>query len=1126
MAKEVLKQKRKNLLNINKNGPEIFMNRNFVDLYKFFTNEEIVDFIENKSLYEIKINKMDILNKISGMLTNSQTIEELQLIADKYFFSIKIEIPDDLKGNFITYRNQIVKKLVKERGNEIDLLFKYSKSAAKEYYESSKWCLYLCYGLLEGNVSSLNNFQVSLRSPLICLPIQVHKENNATICIFKRSDTCVDNEILRIFIHDLINVVLFSNEETEELNFSTQDYFENICSKINDCGIDSEHKLILKINKTDFSKQKIGLKICKSAFIGFFMPVGGKMLEDYDNIINSDYAFPINNNMFDNISVGEQIYENDDVIEINRPLNLIQKKAVLSSMNTNTLIYGPPGTGKSEVVTNILTNYIMEKENVLIVSEKKAALDVIVDRLGKIKNITMATYDDENKQAFYDQILNLHKMIINANPISLNVDNRRYLNIVKYFDEIDSLIKTCQNKNIDINNQFLKLFNEMDINNFDEYENICNLILAKLNNDSSMLPEYIKNFKKFDEIFLELKNRYGVNNNFSFLFNLSNLEKLLEKYNAIDSDVKQYKLLKNFYDSNEIKIPFTFGNKILKDEIEWKNIFLNIIKTIYEEKIPFFIGYEKIKKLLLLPNDQIMNVFFFKEIKKNININFLHSIKSNTISIQQLVEDYWFYKTNLAISVNSLVCDHYLYLLKQKLMQSTQLQQKWIELVRKANLPKKLNFSKIIKEYYELLKIIFPVWILSPDNVASFIPLNQNEFKCGIFDEASQVRLERGIPLVYRCTNSIVSGDDKQLKPTSFFASLVETDDIPEEELDNVESLLDKAKTSNWVECTLSNHYRSVSEQLIYFSNKYIYENNLLCITKNGCFAKAIDVYNIDGIYDRSTNTNLEEAKKAIELINENYNKYEKIVVITFNQKQASLIENMAMDNLMLNDKIDKYLLKIKSLENIQGDEGDLVIISTTFAKDIEGKFIQNFGPINQSNGKNRINVMVTRAKEKMIVVKSFMAEDITNTNNENTYILKMFFAYIESLQEQSEIIDNNILHDIKNESELSKNVALALENKLDLKKVSVVKFYPVGTHMYDVAILDNNKNVVIALSIDEIMKLKDYGNNKKYWMDELDQQKYFQDRGYKILRINQIEWWLNSQSIIEKINVYILKNT
>ena len=419
--------------------------------------------------------------------------------------------------------------------------------------------------------------------------------------------------------------------------------------------------------------------------------------------------------------------------------------------------------------------------------------------------------------------------------------------------------------------------------------------------------------------------------------------------------------------------------------------------------------------------------------------------------------------------------------------------------------------------FYSILKFVYPIWILSPDNVANYIPLKQHEFTVGIFDEASQMRVERSIPLIYRCTRNIVSGDDKQLRPSRFFAANTTIDEeslTSSEELDNVESLLDKAKIANWSSFTLMNHYRSDCEELINFSNKYIYDSKLLCITKNGVFNnKPIEVIQMPEttVYDRSTNTNPDEAKKVVDIVKSN-EQYKKIVIITFNQKQADLIQNMCYQFPFLTARIEADTLRIRSIENVQGDEADLVVISTTFGTDADGKFLQNFGPVGQSGGKNRINVMVTRAKEKMIVVKSFKSDAITSTNNDNLFILKMFLFYVENLQDNKNIITAETAQSIDKPI----NQTIANELASQIPDCEIKTNYAIGSHNFNIAILKDGKIKQLIL-FDELSNLQS-NTNIESWVDSFDNQKYYIDRGYNVLRFNEIEWNFAKQTIINKI--------
>ncbi|MDE6289848.1 MAG: DNA2/NAM7 family helicase, partial [Ureaplasma sp.] len=339
----------------------------------------------------------------------------------------------------------------------------------------------------------------------------------------------------------------------------------------------------------------------------------------------------------------------------------------------------------------------------------------------------------------------------------------------------------------------------------------------------------------------------------------------------------------------------------------------------------------------------------------------------------------------------------------------------------RKNFPSVANF---IKTNYQALKLLFPIWIMSPNEVSINLPNKENIFDYGIFDEASQMFIEHSIPSIYRCKNVCVAGDDKQLKPTNFFTTKLNySDDDLEDEEYVVESLLDKAKECLWYEFNLKNHYRSKNANLIKFSNEYIYNNELETATINGNFDNWIEVYNVNGVWDDRRNS--VEIDSILDYLEKQYTNQEYLdsvsyLLVTFNQSQKDELENRFANRLAANHEHFRYayennLLKFRNIENVQGDEADYVIFSCTYAKNKDNKFIQNFGPLMQDNGPNRLNVALTRAKEKMIVFKSFYGYEITNlSNNKNTEIFKKFILAMDSAKSNME--SSNFNSDLLNE--------------------------------------------------------------------------------------------------------------
>ena len=209
--------------------------------------------------------------------------------------------------------------------------------------------------------------------------------------------------------------------------------------------------------------------------------------------------------------------------------------------------------------------------------------------------------------------------------------------------------------------------------------------------------------------------------------------------------------------------------------------------------------------------------------------------------------------------------------------------------------------------------------------------------------------LERSYPSIYRCNINIVAGDDKQLCPTNFFINRQENenDEFELADVDVAESLLDRAKTALWSEYLLKNHYRSNREDLISFSNDNIYNGDLHFASKNGLFDPGMEIIDVEGVFE---NENVIEAQKIMVVLKERAANYQKIIVITFNIKQSELIENLILQTFSFNDvvyqRFENDEIIVTNLENVQGNEADLVILSVTYAKNKEGILRNNYGPL------------------------------------------------------------------------------------------------------------------------------------------------------------------------------------
>lgn len=294
-----------------------------------------------------------------------------------------------------------------------------------------------------------------------------------------------------------------------------------------------------------------------------------------------------------------------------------------------------------------------------------------------------------------------------------------------------------------------------------------------------------------------------------------------------------------------------------------------------------------------------------------------------------------------------------------------------------------------------------PVWMASPDTVAQIFS-REAEFDVAIFDEASQCRLEEALPVLLRAKRLVVAGDPKQLPPTRFFeGAVIESDegeieteeDLHSHQMSEMEDLLSAALNLDVSEAFLDVHYRSRNEALIGFSNESFYGDRLQPIPghpKNKALSAPIRLTNVDGVYKEQSNPaeGLAVVEKVIELLNEDAPP--SIGIATFNIKQRNLIIEMLDERAAEDSEFSLKLsqarsrrgddsfegLFVKNLENVQGDERDVMIVSTTFGRDEEGKFRRNFGALSRVGGERRLNVLVTRARSEILIMTSIPREE------------------------------------------------------------------------------------------------------------------------------------------------------
>ncbi|HZL36690.1 MAG TPA: DUF4011 domain-containing protein, partial [Tepidisphaeraceae bacterium] len=343
-------------------------------------------------------------------------------------------------------------------------------------------------------------------------------------------------------------------------------------------------------------------------------------------------------------------------------------------------------------------------------------------------------------------------------------------------------------------------------------------------------------------------------------------------------------------------------------------------------------------------------------------------------------------------------------------------------LLRESNKKRRhLPLRQLFKQMPALLLKLKPCMMMSPLAVSTFMNSEALTFDLVIFDEASQVRPHDAICAIYRGKQLVVAGDQQQLPPTNFFdraGGEIDTDaddeaDGPEElSTKDFESILDLCVTMRMPRRQLKWHYRSRRESLIAFSNHHFYHDTLVtfpsCHDVEGSSGVRLE-YVTEGRWQGGSGggVNPIEALKTAELVIQHARQTPELslIVITMNVAQQMLVIEEIEKLKQKNPGLDEFFAEgaaeafgVKNLENVQGDERDVIFLSVNYAKDAAGKLSHNFGPLNKAGGERRLNVAVTRAKRQVTVISSIRADDIDlrKTASQGARLLRAYLDFAQ----------------------------------------------------------------------------------------------------------------------------------
>jgi transcription elongation GreA/GreB family factor len=479
---------------------------------------------------------------------------------------------------------------------------------------------------------------------------------------------------------------------------------------------------------------------------------------------------------------------------------------------------------------------------------------------------------------------------------------------------------------------------------------------------------------------------------------------------------------------------------------------------------------------------------------------------------------------------------------------------------------KRLALRQIVQYDAKLFTNFFPIILTTPDVASNLFKGMNGYFDIVMFDEASQLRLEDNLPAILKGKQIIIAGDEHQMPPSNYFSKVfdgaVDDDEDLEEEKeivvdkDNIllscESLLDFGCELNFKKKHLDFHYRSRHPFLIDFSN-YAFYNQRLKPLPNDFDYVPIKYIQVNGTF--SEHTNDAEAEMVLSIIDNNINRlpngeYPTVGIATFNIAQRNLIKYKILERQSLS-KFDDFNAKIqeleekgmfiKNLENIQGDERDVIILSTTYGIGKDRKFAQRFGPINHSKGYKLLNVIVTRAKFKVYCCSSIPEHVFMNYkehlllegSNNKRAVLYAYLAYCKAVSESNNDLRLSVLTSLAEntvksagfdsfkvgdsespfEEEVYQSLAVHLGTEKLIPKVQFAGF--TIDIVYDPKVAGVPK---VAIECDG----SKYHSSREAYLYDLQRKKILENHGFVFHRVWSTNWWRSASKETNKLVDFI----
>lgn len=1134
---------------------------------------------------------------------------------------------------------------LEREANSVRMLKREAEDIEKE---TGRYELFVGYPFVCGGLKD-----VVIKAPLLFFPVEVEiTESNIVRLSIKRGESVRLNKAF-VFAYAQAKGLLIEEMETEfdNLSHSGMKNLDSVLAYLKKFGIRlrmPDGKKLVPFDTITEPKIRDALELKRVCVLARYS-MANSIYNDYSELECSRMTNDAVEELFEpqksrrrkNNIQHEDCYCISDLDYAQR--NVVEKVANAGNM----VIYGPPGTGKSQTIVNLISDALCKGKRVLVVSQKKAALDVVYNRLAELSEKAMFIVDPvKERRSFYSRCLLRHEEVLkkqftdhfgeydkiaglledeierlqeisdtfeddNGFGISLmdmyygsfipGKDSEEYaiynemlkdktLRTMDYptmrhaidtlleQDKIDIYYNFVENKKFNPFIQHLKPDLPIDTLSYarTKFAELTGSRTAVF--DEAGYPfarQIIAQYDKLsnprnEKMFIHMLAGFEYPSAYSFLqvskilfplypfakYSMCCKEKeIRESYEktkeAIADFVSDYDFLREVltYEGYAMALGGILeGNEntlnnlkaALADYVKVSDVSLSLHNFSQTERHILNFAYRMtrdyehfrgviVKLLPLRVYHEIISCEKNKKTELSATVDF-ENIKARINTLTNELAD-----ISRKICANSFVPEY------QDMYANSEDSKDYL-----YQISKKQNFWPIrrtMEVYGDYLLTLYPCWLLSPENVSSILPLQKNMFDLVLFDEASQVFIENTVPSIIRGKNVVVAGDAKQLRPTTTFmrrymGGADDDSDLSLQAALEVESLLDLA-VARFDSANITYHYRSYSRGLIDFSNKAFYDDMLRIspdVTKS-LKSKAIERIKVDGIWrDRR---NPVEAAEVVKLLKKLFRNRagDTIGIITFGMEQQSCIEDAIDKECKLSpdfrtayfnesnrkDNGQDVSLFIKNIENVQGDERDIIIFSIGYARNDNDKVNAHFGSLSVEGGENRLNVAVTRAKKKIFVITSIEPEDlkVDGTKNNGPKLFRSYLAYARAVasgnRDETKAVLNSMCPPSASvrHAELTVPVEQQIAAKLRTLGYDVDTDLGSGSNKISIAVYDKKKDkYILGIQVDKVL----YSADETPLERDVYACRFLEQKGWNIMRVWSRDWWHNAHDVTARI--------